>query len=366
MRRRTLLQAVAITTGFAGCQAGQRSDTTTSATKSDAATATPVETTRRPSPDEPVSANAAADVVVENETARSRYVTVSVYDGDANVYVEGRTIPPDGRAVYRSVVTADGEYRFVVETEDGDRIDRRFRVTGVRRDLSVRVGESIDAWQPVVCDPDCAPVSRGGTTEPLPYRGESLPLDAPASVHLVNDGNEPRIVTLRARTSDVQVVNYRYRVPPSVRVVVPAFGDLRDVTVSATVDGTTTTTDWQATSGATLAATIGDEVTFDCGGAVGRITVTNLDDATHQLHVSVRSDDSVYRRTVEVDSKETRTVETVSGDGKHRLSVETDEGKSSSLEWFLCDVLERTDVFITPFGTVEISTEPPSPPLEGR
>lgn len=228
LRRRTVLGTIVLPL-LTGC--GSRSDesaTTASATTRqsaagpDGATATGRTTegdaTERADERGTSSDRRIGTLTVVNDAAADRYVTVVVDDGEDTLLVESRIVR-QGTAVELDGSIPTGDYRVVVETASGVRDQFDWTVTSSLSTLRVRVNAGVRFSRPALCDPDC-PLALRGTSSGYPDGGfDPRGRRAGPELRVYNPGDREERV--RIRVADGAVLDYRYRVPPSVLLTVP-------------------------------------------------------------------------------------------------------------------------------------------------
>jgi hypothetical protein len=229
LRRRTVLGTVVLPL-LTGC--GSRSDepaTTASATTRQpaagpdgAATATDRtaggDATERTDERGTSSDRRIGTLTVVNDAATDRYVTVAVDDGDDTLLVESRTVR-QGTAVELDGRIPTGDYRVVVETASGIRDQFDWTVTSSLSTLRVRVNAGVRFSRPALCDPDCALAVRGASSGYPDGGFDPRGRRAGSELRVYNPGDREERV--RIRVADGTVLDYRYRVPPSVVLTVP-------------------------------------------------------------------------------------------------------------------------------------------------
>lgn len=205
---------------------------------------------------------------------RERYVTVVVAAGERTLFVRSRTVPTGGTVAYPDLVQRAGRYRVIVETSvggaAGSRVSRRWRVAGALGDLVVVLGGpggdggGIRTVQLARCSPACPPLSRGGEAAPLTPRVLDRNGRLRGPVFVENAGDRPREVTVRIAEGDVELLDYAYRIPGGVRLVVPPRWRADRLLVSVDVGTIDHGIDWSPDPDEGLLVTIDrDAVDFD-------------------------------------------------------------------------------------------------------
>jgi hypothetical protein len=228
LRRRTVLGTVVLPL-LTGC--GSRSDesVTASTTTRQPATATDSATTatdrtargdvtERTDERETSSDRRVGTLTVVNDDDADRYVTVAVDDGDDTLLVESRTVR-QGTAVELDGRLSPGEYQVVVETASGIRDQFDWTVTPSLSTLRVRVKAGVRFSRPALCDPDCALAVRGASSGYPDGGFDPRGRRAGSELRVYNPGDREERV--RIRIADGGILDYRYRVPPSVLLTVP-------------------------------------------------------------------------------------------------------------------------------------------------
>ena len=273
-------------------------------------------------------------VVVANDAGRDRYVTVVVATAAGReLLVASRPVSDGTTERFPGVVGATGTYDVVVETADGERVERAWRVTDARGDLEVRLDREPSAFTAARCDPDCPPLSTGGdrlTYDTGPARGTFY-------VENRRDGTVP--VTVALASAYRRVLRYEYAVPPAVRVAVPAVGwGEPEYRATVVADGTTATERWRRADGDRMYAVVDDGTRFLCDTHVRDLRVTNRTDRRRDLSVTVRGDGEVtFEGRFDVPgSAELRRVNAVPPANRYGFDLSTADGESQSFQWDIC------------------------------
>jgi hypothetical protein len=321
----------------------------------------------------------APGVVVDHAGDAPLFATVVVEAADGSTLLsESRRYAPGDRASYPRVARAAGTYRVLVVRQRGDGPERRFEtdweVRGALSDLVVTLrGEGFAVHQRVACTPGCQPLAASGEGVPLPWTGSDAPSRrdgraAPGRLVVANRTGATRDVSVRVDDGDGRtLVDYRYRVPPALRPVLPVAGrpGVYDVTVGT--DGAPARRyDWQVPAEATLTAVVdpGPSVLVRCGRRSQDLRVRNEAGAARTVEVVVErgapgsgpeaTTDSaavaasaasatpepgtvVFRDRFDLPAGAgTRRTAVVPEAGSYRLSVRTDAGASARYDWAVC------------------------------
>ena len=161
-------------------------------------------------------------MIVANDASEDRFVTVVVEaeHGTKPPLVESRTIRSGTAVTFDEVVPSVGSYRVVVDTADGLGGTFDWAVTDVLDTLRIRIDDGVSFSRPVLCDPDCSGVDLGGTATGYPDGGfDPRGRRAGTELRVRNVSEGARAV--RVRVADGDVLDYRYRIPPSAMLVIP-------------------------------------------------------------------------------------------------------------------------------------------------
>jgi hypothetical protein len=177
-------------------------------------------------------------VTVANDADADRYVTVVVESesGSESVFVESRSVRRGTAVTFDGVVPSAGTYRVVVDTGSGPRGTFAWPVMPQLPALRVRLTDAVSFSRPAVCDPDCAGVALGGTATGYPVGGfDPRGRRAGSELRVHNADAVPTVV--RVRVAGGAVLDYRYRLPPAVTLVVPVPQRTGETAVRIDVDG---------------------------------------------------------------------------------------------------------------------------------
>ncbi|WP_318568225.1 hypothetical protein [Salinigranum marinum] len=190
----------------------------------------------RPDDDPEESVQAVGAVTVANDADADRYVTVVVESEAGSAFVESRSVRRGTAVTFDGVVPATGTYRVVVDTAAGPRGTFDWPVTSQLPALRARLTDEVSFSRPAACDPDCGGVALGGTATGYPAGGfDPRGRRAGSELRVHNADAVPTVV--RVRVADGAVLDYRYRLPPAVTLVVPVPQRAGETAVRVDVDG---------------------------------------------------------------------------------------------------------------------------------
>lgn len=245
----------------------------------------------------------APGVVVDHGGDAPLFATVVVETADGSTLLsESRRYAPGDRATYPGVAREAGTYRVLVVRQRGTGAERRFEtdweVRGALSDLVVtlRAG-AVDVHQRAACTPRCPPLSASGEGVPLPWTGpdsSSRPggngRADPGRLVVANRTGATRDVSVRVDDGDDRtLVDYRYRVPPALRPVLPVTTRAGRYDVTVGTGAAERRYDWQLPAEATLTAIVdpGPSVLVRCGRRSRDLRLRNETDATRTVAVAV-------------------------------------------------------------------------------
>jgi hypothetical protein len=274
-------------------------------------------------------------VVVENDSGRERYVTVVVTTAAGReLLVASRAVADESTERFPGIVGATGTYDAVVETADGERVERAWHVDAARGDLEVRLDRGVSALTAARCDPDCPPLSTGG---------ESLTYDtgpARGTFYVENRRSETLPVTVELASSYRRVLRYAYAVPPAVRVAVPAVGwGEPEYRATVVADGATTTERWRRADGERMYAVLDDAGTrFLCDTHVRDLRVTNQTDRPRDLSVTVFGDgEETFEGRFDVPAAGLlRRENVIPPANRFGFALSTADGETAETQWDIC------------------------------
>jgi hypothetical protein len=273
-------------------------------------------------------------VVVENDSGRERYVTAVVTTAaGAELLVASRTVGDEATERFPGLVATAGTYDVVVETADGERVERAWRVDEARGDLRVRLDREPSALTVARCDPECPPLSTGG--DRLTYDAGS----ARGTFYVENRRDATLPVTVELASAYRRVLRYEYDVPPAVRVAVPAVGwGEPEYRATVVADGTTATERWRRADGDRMYAVVDDGTRFLCDTHVRDLRVTNRTDRRRDLSVTVRGDgEPTFESRFDVPaSSRLRRRNVVPPASRYGFALSTADGESRSFQWDIC------------------------------
>lgn len=314
MRRRTVLAGVAGLsglTGLAGCALfpvdGWNPEDARATRSTEAFAPSEASTPYRDS-DPADNVFRARAVRVENRTRRERYVTVAVDEGDRMVALRNATVPAGATVSHPDLVAKRGSYTLTVDTAAGATAVREFVVSEGVGDLTVVLGnDGIATRQTARCRPGCPPLSTGGFVAEVLRPETTVRRRGVGRLLVRNVGTETRRVRVRLWSDRESVgerlLDYRYRVPVGLRLVLPivAVGGRYEVAVS--VDDRTLRRPWHVPAESAVEFGVGTGVSAVCDAVSGWSTrtygpfrlgrIVNEDDEDHHLYVSVHHRGSV-------------------------------------------------------------------------
>jgi hypothetical protein len=286
---------------------------------------------------------------VENDSGRRRFVTVAVTTAAGrDLVVASREVADEDAIRLPGVVARRGTYDVVVETADGARLRRSWRVTDALGDFEARLDRGLTALQSARCAPDCPPLSTGGET-PTYDTGE-----ARGTVSLLNRRDDRVPVTLELASAYRTALRYRYAVPPDVRVDVPAVGwGEPEYRATVSVDGEASRERWRRADGQRLFAVLGEGGTrFLCDTHYRDLRVRNETGRAREVSVTVRGDgETALDRTYDVPATATvRRPNAVAPANRYGFDLATADGERASTEWDICPSRGAIEVVLRESG----------------
>jgi hypothetical protein len=278
----------------------------------------------------------ARGVRVANDSGRSRFVTVVVTTtGGRELLVASRAVADSATARFPRIVARRGTYRVLVETADGRRLDREWRVTDVRGDFEAVLDRGVSAFQHATCAPDCPPLSTGGDLATY-ATGEGR-----GTLFVTNRRDEPAPLEVRLASDYRTVLEYGYEVPPDVRIAVPAvgWGEPGYVVSVAYPDGDTDREAWRRADGDRFYAVVEDDGTrFLCDTHFRDLRVRNETTRDREVSVTVLGDgEPIVSRTVDVAAEsDVRRTNVVPPANRYGFRLSTADGESTTTEWNIC------------------------------
>jgi hypothetical protein len=378
MNRRRLLRLAALgatgaSAGLAGCgeRAGSpppgvgREDDRPSGGGTDGRVAGPTADDRPELPytggEDPVER--ARTLRVRNPTPTAQFVTVVVEHGDRTVYVDSATVPPNAAVEHGRLLGSTGTYRVVIETAEGRRLDRDWRIEGVLGGLDCLLAEPIEAVQVARCAPDCPPLSRGGTETGLAFDDPSgLEPWSGTTLELTNRTDATRDVSLTITGRRDRRLAYDYRLPGWTRVFVPLVSGGGAFGVELTSDGGTARYDWSTRETRALFASLTpDGPVIGCTDHRADAVAVNRSDVSVTLSVRVARDGRpVTDTTFTLAPDGTRDLPGVfAGTGPFALDLSTDAGSEASYRFPICPDTGPVYLVVDPGGTVTASATAP-------
>jgi hypothetical protein len=262
-------------------------------------------------------------------------------DDARTVFVDSATIPAGREATFPDVLGTGGDYEVVLETAAGERATHDWRVTETFDGLAVGVGESVTFRNAARCGPDC-PLALGGESGEagaLPLLGDgSGQWYSPATLVVTNPTATDREVGLRLSLRDETLLDYRYAVPATSELTIPASYRSGRYDLRVTPAGSDTVEDvWRVPEMMERHVTLGESVALGCGRATAELRFRNGDRARRAVAVTIRRDDErLYRGTVTLDPGERRTLAPVAGSGRYEVSLRSDGGAQTTETWWAC------------------------------
>jgi hypothetical protein len=287
-------------------------------------------------------------VTVENDSGRSRYVTVVVATSDGrDLLVASQEVDDESTARFPEVVAKRGTYRVVVEAADGQRLARPWRVTDARGDFRARLDRGVTGLQTARCTPNCPPLSAGG--EIAPDDG-----DVQGTFGLLNRRDERVPVQLELASDYRVALRYGYEVPPDVQLSVPAVGwGEPEYTAALTVDGETVRERWRRADGRRMIAVFDDAGTeFLCDTHFRDLRVRNETDRERAVSVTVLADGAEQlSRTIDVAAtSDVRRRNVIAPANQYSFELSTADGESEATSWSICPQRGAIEVVVSDGG----------------
>lgn len=347
MRRRSLLALAATVGGLSGCSALGVEPFDSGGP----ATAEPRETTTESAtPSLPYAAPTAAGNVeqargieVRNRRSTTAYVTLVVEDGERTVYVDSRAVPPGGTVTHDGLIRRKGVYRVLFETADGARAVHGWAVgeDWLGSKLTARVTEGgVETRQLAICNPDCPPIESAGESIDLPTEDNTDPgREVVGALKVRNDRSETTPVEISVARDERALLDYRYRLPAGVTVLVPVAREHGAYDLAVRTDAGRLARTWHLPEETYPNLRVGrNGPAVECEAGDLRVTgVRNGDDRGHRVGLRLRADGrTVVERTVDVpaDGFVNRLDLTAQGE---RLGLDVRVGdRSLTGNWTLC------------------------------
>ena len=378
MNRRRLLRlaalgATGLSAGLAGCGErawspppglGREDDRSpTAGTEPGAATGAAAQPPELPytGGDEPV--DRARTLRVRNPALRAQFVTVVVEHGDRTVYVDSRRVPANGSVEHGGLLGSTGTYHVVVETADGRRLERDWRVEGVLGGLDCLLATPVEAVQVARCAPDCPPLSLGGTETGLAFDDPTgLEPWSGTTLEVTNRTETTRDVSVTVTGRGDRRLAYDYRLPGWTRVFLPLVSGGGEFGVELTSGGETARYDWGASEARALFASLTDTgPVVGCTGHRADAVAVNQSDESVTLSVRIARDgDPVYDDGFTLDAGGTHDLPGVfAGTGPFALDLSTDAGSEAAYRFPICPDTGPVYLVVEPDGTVTASATAP-------
>jgi hypothetical protein len=387
MDRRRLLRLIALgatgsSAGLAGCGErawspppglGREDDRSPTAGAGDDADTDEGATTADDTPELPYTGGdeaveRARTLRVRNPTLTAQFVTVVVEHGDRTVYVDSASVPPNTSVEHSRLLGSTGTYRVVIETAEGRRLERDWRIEGVLGGLDCLLSDPIEAVQVARCAPDCPPLSRGGTETGLAFDDPSgLEPWSGTTLELTNRTDTSRDVSLTITGRRDRRLAYDYRLPGWTRVFVPLVSGGGEFAVELTSDGETARYDWSARETRALFTSVTAEgPVIGCTGSRADAVAVNQSGASVRLSVRIARGDTdaagsvVSDREFVLDAGASRDLPDVfAGTGPFALDLSTDAGSEASYRFPICPDTGPVYLVVEPDGTVTASATAP-------
>jgi hypothetical protein len=301
-------------------------------------------------------------VTLTNATGRERYVTVVVTEpvdgGERVALVRSVRLAPGQRRVYTNAVERAGDYRVVVETADGGRTERGWRVVAGGDGLEATVVDGgFAVWPTVRCGPDCT-VATVGRAADLPLVGDGNGYwYAPASV-VVRAAGRPRRVDLRVSLRDRTILAAGYELPADTQVRVPlTYRSGRYAVEVSTADGLGARSEWYVPHEPARVVAVGEDLLFGCGAAAPRLRVANGGADARRVDVAVtRPDGTVaYRDGFDLAAGAREVVSAVRDTGRYVVDVDVAGGGTARGVWWACPLHAAVDVTVGARGGATVS-----------
>jgi hypothetical protein len=377
MNRRRLLRlaAVGATASLAGCGErawspppgfGREEDRRETATADDADSAGGAATSDTPElpytgGEEPVAR--ARTLRVRNPTLTTQFVTVVVEHGDRTVYLDSASVPPNASVEHSRLLGSTGTYRVVIETAEGRRLERDWRIEGVLGGLDCLLSDPIEAVQVARCAPDCPPLSQGGRETGLAFDDPSgLEPWSGTTLELTNRTDTTRAVSLTITGRRDRRLAYDYRLPGWTRVFVPLVSGGGEFGVELTSGGETARYDWSARETRALFASVtASGPVIGCTGDRADAVAVNQSGESVTLAVRIARDGTdVFDEAFPLDPRESRELPDVfAGTGPFTLDLATDAGSEATYRFPICPNTGPVYLVVEPDGTVTASATAP-------
>jgi hypothetical protein len=300
---------------------------------------------------------------VRNPALRAQFVTVVVEHGDRTVYVDSASVPPNASVEHGRLLGSTGTYRVVVETADGRRLERDWRIEGVLGGLDCLLSDPVEAVQVARCAPDCPPLSRGGTETGLAFDDPSgLEPWSGTTLEVTNRTDTSREVSVTVTGRGDRRLAYDYQLPAWTRVFLPLVSGGGEFGVALTSGGETARYDWQARETRALFASLTETGPFvGCTGHRADAVAVNQSDESVTLSVRIaRDEERVYDDEFTLAPGETRDLPGVfAGTGPIALDLSTDAGSEAAYRFPICPDTGPVYLVVEPDGTVTASATAP-------
>jgi hypothetical protein len=300
---------------------------------------------------------------VRNPTLTPTFVTVVVEHGDRTVYVDSASVPPNATVEHGRLLASTGTYRVVIETADGRRLERDWRIEGVLDGLDCLLSEPIEAVQVARCAPDCPPLSRGGTETGLAFDDPSgLEPWSGTTLELTNRTATTRTASVRITGRGDRRLAYDYRLPGWTRLFLPLVSGGGAFGVELTSGGETVRYDWSAReTRALFAAVTADGPLVGCAGHRADAVAVNQSAESVVLSVRVVHDgETAYDDEIALGPAESRDLPAVfAGTGPFAVDLSTDAGSEASYRFPLCPEAGPVYLVVEPDGSVTAGATAP-------
>lgn len=349
--RRSLLRgAPALLGAIAGCDALSRGSDTTTTTTGNGQSAG-AETTVAPT----------RELVLKNETGADQFVSVAISRDGSVVSSTTVKVPLQTKRTF-SLPAPNGILDVELETTTGLSASHEWVVGDSMSELTIALTpDGVEFAQNAWCNPDCPPLSRGGTAADFPYYGG--PVDSTsyygANVVIENTLDRTLTVDIQLTHEGESILDYTYRVPSHVTVEFPGVHSAGDYTVSLQSDVGSISYDWNPPKERRLELRLtGNGVHATCGQSTASFLLRNDDTDVHRLDITAYRPGEdlpvLDQRYIIQPGANYREKAVYTGSGQYELVVRSESGNRTTYDWWLCPPRGPTEITVQSDGEIHV------------